>query len=237
MKTMASFFTASVLALSLIGPAAAQSSLTPAPQNVLQLQSVGSVQVQQDLLVLTLSAVQAGKDANAVQAQLKQALDAALAATRSSAEASKMEVRTGAFSLSPSYNDKRQITGWQGRAELVLEGRDFSRITAAAATATTMTISSVAFDLSGEQRAEVEQGAQTKAIAQFKRQAEQLSKEFGFSSYQLREVSVDSSNSAHAPRQRMVTMSSPMSSSQAPVAVEPGKAEVSVTVSGSVQMQ
>lgn len=237
MKNIASFFGCTLLAWTLAGPAAAQSSLTPAPLNVLQLQASSTVEVQQDLLVLTLAAALDGKDASAVQAELQQALDAALQATRQSAEAPKMEVRTGAFSLSPRYGEKRQITGWQGRAELILEGRDFPRITSAAARATTMTISRIAFDLSREQRATVEQGAQKSAIAQFKRQAEQLSKEFGFSSYSLREVSLNSSNSSPGPRPRMMAMSTSLKSSDAPVPVEAGKAEVTVTVSGSVQMQ
>lgn len=240
MKTIASAFAGSILALSALSianPAGAQSALVPAPHNVLQLQASGTVEVQQDLLVLTLAAVKDGKDAESVQTQLKQALDAALQAVRPSAAAQKMEVRTGAFSLSPRYGDKQNITAWQGRAELVLEGRDFPRITEAAARATTMAISRVAFDLSREQRAAVEQGAQTSAIAQFKRQAEQLSKEFGFSGYSLREVSINSNSSAPGPMPRMAAMQAPLGSSNAAVPVEAGTAEVTVTVSGSVQMQ
>lgn len=237
MKFFASTFAACVFALSLSSTAFGQSTLTPAPQNVVQLQANGTVEVQQDLLVLTLGTVKEGKDAAAVQTQLKQALDAALQEARQSAEAQKMEVRTGSFSLSPRYGDKQQITGWQGRAELVLEGLDFPRITAAAARVTSMTISRIAFDLSREQRAAVEQDAQKLAIAQFKRQAEQLSKEFGFSGYGLREVSVNSSSSAPGPMPRMASMKASFGTSDAAVPVEAGKAEVTVTVSGSIQMK
>ena len=115
MKTIASAFAGSILALSALSianPAGAQSALVPAPHNVLQLQASGTVEVQQDLLVLTLAAVKDGKDAESVQTQLKQALDAALQAVRPSAAAQKMEVRTGAFSLSPRYGDKQNITAW-----------------------------------------------------------------------------------------------------------------------------
>lgn len=237
MKTIVSALAGPVIAIFLSSPAFGQSNLTPAPQNVVQLQASGTVEVQQDLLVLTLGAVKEGKDAAAVQTQLKQALDAALQEARQSAEAQKMEVRTGSFSLSPQYGEKQQINGWQGRAELVLEGRDFPRITGAAARVTTMTISRLAFDLSREQRTAVEQEAQKAAIVQFKRQAEQLTKEFGFSNYGLREVSVNSSSSAPGPMPRMTAMRASFSASDASVPVEAGKAEVTVTVSGSVQMK
>ena len=239
MKTIASAFAFSLLLMSLSSAATAQSSLTPAPRNVVQLQANGTVDVQQDLLVLTLGTVQDGKDAATVQSQLRQAVDAALQQARQTEETAKMEVRTGVFSLSPRYGDKQQIAGWQGRAEVVLEGRDFPRITAAAGRVSTMSISGLAFDLSREQRATVERDAQKRAIAEFKRQAEALTKEFGFTSYDLREVAVNSTSHAPGPMPRMMSMqASPVSlMSQESVPVEAGKAEVTVNVSGSVQMQ
>ncbi len=226
----------SVLVVALHGSAFAQTA--PALQNVVQLTASGSVDVQQDLLVLTLFAVRDGKNAAAVQAQLSQALDAALAETRKDASLLKMDVRTGAFSLSPRYSDKQQISGWEGRAELVLEGRDFPLITSAAARASSMAVSSVEFALSREKSQLVEQDAQKQAIAQFKAQATQLAGEFGFSGYTLREISVSHSRQSSGPVPRMMSMKTSVASlSSRPISVEPGKAEVSVTVSGTVQMR
>ena len=205
---------------------------------MVQLEASGTVEVQQDVLVLTLGTVKEGKDAALVQTQLRQALDAALQEARRSAEPQKMEVRTGNFSLSPRYAQNQQITGWQGTVELVLEGRDFPRITGAAARVTSMTVSRVAFDLSREQRETVERDAQQQAIARFKAQAAQLSAGFGFGGYGLREVAVHSNSTAPGPRPRMMAMEarSASVSSDAPLPVEAGKASVTVTVSGSVQM-
>jgi predicted secreted protein len=64
-----------------------------------------------------------------------------------------MDVRTGNFSLYPRYGRDGKISGWQGSAELVLEGRDFARITAAAGKIPGMTLGNVGFSLSREQRA------------------------------------------------------------------------------------
>ena len=232
-----SLFAVAIL-VSATGAVYAQTTLTPAPQNVVTLETAGTVEVQQDVLVLTLGTVKEGKDATILQAQLRQALDSALAEVRKSAEPKQMEVHTGAFSLSPRYGQNQQITGWQGRSELVLQGRDFSRITGAAARVTTLTINRVAFDLSREQRESVEGEAQQQAIARFKEQAGRLSANFGFGGYGLREVAVHSNQSAPGPLPRMMAMEARSANmADAPLSVEPGKASVTVTVTGSVQMR
>ena len=216
---------------------AQNSSEAMAPHNVVQLSSTGSVDVQQDLLVLTLSTTRDGKDAAGVQSQLRQALDAATLEARRQVEPGQMDMRTGSFSLNPRYGQNNQISGWQGSAELVLEGRDFARITSTAARVTTMTIGNVAFDLSREQRAKVERDAQGQAIENFKVQAADLTRAFGFNGFTLREVAVNSNSYAPGPRPRMMAMETKSAMADAPIAVEAGKSTVTVNVSGSVQMR
>lgn len=208
-----------------------------APQNVVQLSATGAVDAQQDLLVLTLNTTRDGKEAAAVQAQLRQALDAAVLEARRQAQPGQMDVRTGAFSLYPRHGQGGQITGWQGSAELVLEGRDFTRITATAGRITTMTIGQVAFGLSRGERSRVEREAQAQAIDNFRVQAADLAQAFGFAGYTLREVAVSSQSSMPGPRPRAMGMQAKSAAQDAPIAVEPGKSTVEVTVSGSVQMR
>lgn len=215
-----------------------QNVVAPEPRNVVQLSAIGTVEVQQDLLVLNLSTTKEAADAATVQSQLKQALDTALAEAKRNAQPGQLDVRTGPFGLFPRYSKEGKINGWQGRAELVLEGRDFARITGTAGKIQTMSISQVNFELSREARAKVEGEAQTKAIEQFKARAAELAKDFGFSNYSLREVSVNSNEMVPGPRPRMMHAEAKMSSmADAPVPVEAGKAQVIVNVSGSVQMR
>lgn len=217
--------------------ATAQNVPYPPPQNVLQLSTTGTVEVTQDMLTLQLSTSREGTDAGQVQAQLKQALDAALAEARKTAQPGQMDVRTGNFALHPRHSREGRINGWQGTAELVLEGRDFTRITQAAGRIQTMTIAGAGFGLSREQRAKVETEAQAQAIDRFKAKAAELAKGFGFSGYTLREVSVQA-NEPGFPRPMMVGKAAMAEMAQsAPVPVEAGKAAVSVVVSGSVQLR
>lgn len=216
-----------------------QTLLTSPPQDVLQLSASASVDVPQDLLVLTLATTKEGGDAAAVQTQLRQALDAALGVARAAAQPQQMDVRTGAFGMYPRHGKDGRISGWQGRAELVLQGRDFARITATAGKVQTMAISQIAFDLSHEARAKVEGEAQGKAIEAFRQRATDLARGFGFAGYTLREVSVHSNEAAPGPRPRMLAMEakSAAMSADAAMPVEAGKAQVTVTISGSVQLR
>jgi predicted secreted protein len=208
----------------------------PPPQNVLQLSATGTVEVQQDLLSLGLTTTREGADPNAVQSQLKLALDAALSEARKSAQPGQLDVRTGNFALYPRHTEGGRISTWQGTAELVLEGRDFARITQTAARIQTMTLGGVSFGLSREQRAKVEGDAQAIAIDRFKAKAAELAKGFGFSGYSLREVAVNT-NDQGFPRPRPLAMEARAAQADMPVPVEAGKSTVTVTVSGSVQLR
>lgn len=223
-------------ALALAAGAAAAQTFPP-PQNVLQLQASGTVEVQQDLLQMNLTTTREGSDPALVQSQLKSALDAALAEARKSAQPGQLDVRTGNFALYPRHNRDGRISGWQGTAELVLEGRDFTRITQAAGRITSMTLGGVSFGLSREQRAKVEGDAQAQAIERFKAKAAELARGFGFGGYTLREVSVNASEPGFMPRMRMAAQEAKVASADAAVSVEPGKSAVTVTVSGSVQLR
>ena len=225
-----------LLSAAACGAAVAQPATVIAPpQNVLQLSASGQIEVRQDLLTLTLAATREGADAAGVQAELRKAVDAALAEARKTAQPEQMDVRSGSFSVHPRYGRDGKIASWQGRAEVVLEGRDFPRITQAAARASSMTIGNLAFGLSREQRARVEGEAQAQAIERFKARAAEIAKAFGFGGYTLREVSINSGGVAEVAMYARAKAASTMSAADAPVQVEPGKSVVEVTVSGSVQ--
>jgi predicted secreted protein len=210
--------------------------IMPQPQNVVQLSANGSVEVQQDQLVLSMNSVKEAPDAATVQNQLKQALDVALAEAKKSAVPGQMDVRTGNFSLYPRYAKDGRISSWQGTAELVLEGRDFSRISTTAGKIQTLTMGSVTFGLSREQRKKVETEAQAIAIDQFKAKAAEIARGFGFSGYTLREININANDQGGIPRPRVMAMAKSASSDEA-VPVEAGKSTVVVTVSGGVQLK
>ncbi len=225
------------LAMQLTTLAAAQVVPVAPPQNVVQLSANASVEVQQDWLVLTMNTVRDGTDAAQVQAQLKQALDGALLQVRPLVQPGQLDVRTGNFNLYPQHGRDGRITGWQGRVELVLEGRDFALIGAAAGKVQTLTMDGVQFSLSRAQRARAQDQAQAMAITGFKGHADTIATGFGFATYSLREIAVHASDQGQAPRPRMLAVRAKGVASEAAVPIEAGKTEVTVTVSGTVQLK
>ncbi len=221
---------ATMTAIAQVVPAAA-------PQNVVQLSADATVEVQQDWLMLSMNTTRDGTDAAQVQAQLKQALEAALQGVRQLAQPGQLDVRTGNFNLYPQHARDGRITGWQGTVELVLEGRDFALIGAAAGKVQTLTMAGVQFSLSREQRARAQDQAQGMAITRFKAQASDIAKGFGFAAYGLREIAVQANDQGNSPHPRMMAMQAKGAVSDAAVPIEAGKTAVVVTVSGTVQLK
>ncbi len=221
----------------LLAASLATAQTMPPPQNVVQLSSDATVEVQQDWLVLNMNTTRDGADATLVQTRLRQALETALQQVRPLAQPGQLDIRTGNFNLYPQHDRDGRITGWQGTVELVLEGRDFALIGSAAGKVQSLTMAGVQFSLSRTQRARAQEQAQAMAIDRFKANAADIAKGFGFGGYTLREVSVHANDQGGMPRPRMLAMQAKGMAAEAAVPIEAGKAAVVVTVSGSVQLR
>jgi len=225
------------LAVSLLALAAVVQAETLPPSNVLSLSASASVDVAKDLISVVFSTSREGSDAAAVQTQLKQALDAALAEARKAAKPGQIEVQTGNFSLFPRYSPKGAPSGWQGSAELVVEGRDMAGIAQLTGRITTLTIGRVSYGLSRETREKIEAEATAQAIARFRVRADTMSRQFGFGGYTLREVQVSGGDAPRFQPAPMMRAQAAMAAADEALPVEAGKAAVTATVTGSVQMK
>lgn len=217
------------------------------PANVVALSASASVEVANDWLTVVLSTSRDGADASAVQAQLRQALDTALAEARKLARPGQLEVQSGAFSLFPRYAPPQQrsngttvpggIVGWQGNAELLIQGRDTQAITALAGRIGTMTVARLSFSLSRQARDKVEADVTAQAIARFRERASAVTQAFGMGGYALREVSVSGEEPGQpVVRNMMRAQASSMAMADSALPVEAGNALVTINVSGTVQL-
>ncbi len=232
---------AACLTLAMAAQAATPVVVPATPQNVLNLGVAASREVVQDTLAITLAVSREGADASALQSDLRQILDTALTQARRAARTGYVDVRTGTFSINPRYVSRpggaSAQSGWQGRAELVLEGTDTGAISQLAGRLAGLTVVRVSFSLSREARERVEAEVEADAIGRFKARADSYARQFGFAGYSLREVAVGAGDSVAAPIQavRAARMSVGGSADEYQP-VEPGKTTVSVTVSGSIQL-
>ncbi|MEX1166120.1 MAG: SIMPL domain-containing protein [Hydrogenophaga sp.] len=211
-----------------------------APANVVSLSSSGFLTVPQDWLTVRLNAAREVDNAAAVQAQLRTALDSGMATARAAvAPNQQLQARSGAFGVYPHYDKNGKISGWQGNAELILEGRDFTRIANTAGKIAALTIAGMDFSLSRETQQKLESDVQALAIDRFKSRAKEVAKGFGFNDFRLREINISSADEGGGmPQPRMMAMDAKAySSASKSVTMEPGSAKVSVTVSGTVMLK
>ena len=218
------------------GIAGAAHAEQPPLQGVVSLSASATVEVTKDLLNVVLSTTREGQDAATVQTQLKQALDAALVEARRQAKPGQIDIQTGNFSLYPRYAPKGGINGWQGTAELVIEGKDMAGIGALTGRITTMTVSRVSQGVSRELREKVEGEVTAQAIARYRAKAADYAKQFGYAGYVIREVNVGTSEPPGFVPMPMVRAKAMSVAADEALPVEAGKAQISVNVSGSVQL-
>ena len=240
-------FTFAVLVLAVAGlislPAKAEPvSGREAPlMNVVSLSASGFLEVQQDWLTLRMNVTREGGDAASVQTQLKTAVDSALAIARGAAAANQqMQVRSGSFGVYPRYDKSGKISNWQGNAELILDGRDFTRIARTAGQITSMTVAGMDFSLSREAQQKLETDVQALAIERFRARATEVAKGFGMTSYGLGEINISSADQMEGrvfARSAMAMDANASLSKSEPLAVEPGNSKVNVTVSGTVHLK
>ncbi len=206
-----------------------------ATRNVVSLSATATQEINQDLLAVNLSVTRDGSQAAEVQSQLKQVLDAALTEARKEVKPGSMEVRTGHFSMYPRYNTQGKINGWQGTAQLVLEGTDMPRIAQVAGRLNQLNVTGVDYGLSRGAREASESALLAQAVARYRAKAQEVSRAFGMNSYVLGEVSVQSGEPGFDSRPAPMLMKAARAEmADAPLPVAPGKGTVSVTVSGSV---
>jgi predicted secreted protein len=214
----------------------AVAQVPPPPQNVISLSASATVEVTKDVLSIAFSTTREGSDAGAVQSQLKQAVDAALAEARKVAKPGLIDVQTGNFALYPRYSPKGGINGWQGSAELIVEGKDITGIAQLGGRVTTLSIQRVGFSLSREAREKVEADVTAQAISRYRAKADAISRQFGFGSYAIREVTVSSDEQGSINVAPMMRAQLARAAGDEVLPVEAGKAKVTANVSGSVQM-
>jgi predicted secreted protein len=228
------------VALTLASPAAHAQTANPhfpEPAGVLSLSSQASADVPQDIIHITLFYEQQAKDPGSLTSALNQRADAALAQAKG---VSGVTAHTGAFSVYPSTDRDGKISAWRGRTEVVLESRDFAAASKLAGQLSNqMQVANVEFSLSPEAQRAAEQKLTTEAIKSFRARADEAAKAFGYSSYSIRDVNVGGGRNVQPYPRMMAMAAAPMDSAKmsAPISVEGGKATVSVTVNGSVQMK
>ncbi|VVE43994.1 periplasmic or secreted protein [Pandoraea aquatica] len=203
---------------------------------VLGLEANATKEVEQDTVHITMSAQEQGPDAATVSRNLTQKANKAMSVAKSQ---SAVDVHTGNVSLYPTTNRDGKITAWRGRTELQMTSKDFGAASRLASQISDqMQMDGVSFSLSREAQEQTQAELTNQAIQAFRNQAQNNVKAFGYSGYTIRQVQVGANAPVMPRAYAMKAMAMSASADAAPpMQLEGGKTQVTVTVSGTVQMK
>lgn len=201
----------------------------------LSLQAEAVSEVPQDKIDITLAAELEGADQADVSKRLTQLSNDGLTQLRGKA-GQGVTVRSGAYRVWPNTDRDGKITGWRGRAEIVVESRDLPAATALVSQAPQgMALSDVAFSLSREARAAEEKRLLGEAAAAFRERADEAAKAFGFGAYSIRKLDLAGSGAVYS-QAKVAMMRAVPEADSAPPQFEAGTATVTVSVQGEVTL-
>ncbi|VCU70163.1 hypothetical protein PIGHUM_02230 [Pigmentiphaga humi] len=219
--------------------AAAQTALQAAPdaantRPTLSLSAAATSEVAQDKVTITLSNEIEGADQAKLSQQLNQVLESTLAQARRD---QAVTARSGNYNVWANTDRNGRITGWRGRAELILESRDFAAASKLAGELSRqMAVSNVAFSLSREAREAEEQRLLNEAAQAFNTRATQAAKAFGFTGYAVKQLDLSGAGTV-TPMPRAYAMAASAEAKTADLPLEGGKSNVTVSVRGTVYLQ
>jgi predicted secreted protein len=218
-----------VLALWVVLANAQEHPHHPPQFDVVTLQAEASREVENDQLVAVLAAEVNGSN----PAELAETVNRRMAeALKLASGTPGVKLRSGNYQTTPRYKDQR-IDSWTASQELRLESADFAAASRLIGRLQqTLVVRGMSVRLSPEARRSAEDALIGEAIAAFQARAELARNAMKAAGYRVRELNIATSGGG-APRPMMAEMSA----RAAPVAVEAGVSQVSVTVSGGIQLK
>jgi len=227
---MRGLFTALILAGALLTDALADAPAALA--DVLNLDAQATSEVPYDIAIVTLAIDRESKSSDTLSPDINKILADAMA----EAKKAGVSAESGGYYVSPTYNNRNQRVAWHGRAEIILRSKDFTAIGKLSGDlAEKMQMAGMNFDLSPERRQSEESRLIEEAVSNLKAKARTTLKALGYQDFGIREITL--SQGGAMVHTQVATMARAAMTDAAPVPVEGGKARISVTLSGSLQMK
>ncbi len=218
-----------------VAPASAVEEGAPAgdAMNRVSLQAQSSKRVANDLMNAVMVVETEDRDPAKLADTINRRMEWALKRARATPE---VTVQSGGYQTYPIRREG-VIVAWRASQQLRLESRDTDRMTSLIGELQTrLQLQSLAFNVSREARRATENELIDSALEVFKARAEIVRKNLAASGYRIVEISV---HTAGGPPMRPAPMPRHMAlaaEAVTPPAVEAGSSEVTVSVSGTIQL-
>lgn len=198
--------------------------------NLIHLSAQQNESIENDIMHVTLSTYSEMADPSALAEKINADMEWALKQARAVKD---IDVSTRNYRTYPVHN-KNKLKTWRGQQDLVLESRD-SAVLGKLVTKlqARLQVNAMHFTVSKNKRQQVENRLIDQAMNAFKARADIAMKNLGASGYRI--VNLNIGTSGQRPPTPVFARAASMEMKSA-VAVEAGESEVSVNVSGSVEM-
>lgn len=200
--------------------------------NQVRLQAQESTSVSNDTMHVTMSTYGESRDPADLARQINSDMEWALTLAKAESEIS---VRTGNYQTYPVLH-KNEHKGWRGQQDLELEGEDTRRISdLVGKLQERLQVKTIRFSVSDQKRHAVENRLIGQALDAFKVRAGIIGDNLQASGYRVVDINVNTA--IQRPPVPYQARMSAASMEAAPVAVEAGESDVTVTVSGTIELQ
>jgi len=206
----------------------------PLQYNRVSLNESARTEVDNDLLVVVLSAQAEGDDAAAPADEVNRLMDWAVSLSRSHPE---VKLQTLGYQTHAIYN-KDKIRGWRVSQSLRLESRD-NRLLGdlVAKLQSQLHVQSLGYEVSDEQRRGHLDELTAAAIARFQARAKHITESLGRTGFRLVNLQINDSRNHPMPLARGMMMEAAKADfSVAPATIEAGTQEMTVSVSGEIEL-
>lgn len=193
-----------------------------------------SAQLENDTMVATLYAEEEGDRASDLSDIVNKKIHWGLAIIKNSAT---IKYQTNAYSSNPVYN-KNKIKGWRVRQSIRLESKDMALMSdVLGQLQQQLALQSMSFSVSPENKNERDAGLIDDALAAFETRANQVVKKLRRKSYKIVDLNISTSGSRNYRPQYQMKVMAVMADSATMPAVSAGEQTISVTVSGSIELE
>ncbi len=187
-----------------------------------------------DLAVAILFAERSGPDAASLAQEVNRSIDAALETARGYGD---VKVQSAGAHTWPVYaeNGNGRIEGWRMRSEIRLESRDLTAVsTLIGKLQASLALSQVSMHPAPETRSKAADEATIEAIRAFEQRATLIAGALG-KRYRLRHMAF-ADGGFHPPMRALMRAAPAMMAEATPAPLEGGESEVSVSVSGRIEL-
>ncbi len=191
----------------------------PDGQVILNISAEERKEVEQDLLVGTLSYIVTDRDSGQVQNKINTVMARAVKAAK---DTENIKVNTGAYRVYEITDQRSKETKWRGQQSLTIKSMDSDTVLELSGKLQKMglTMNGLNYTLAPETAIDVQDSLMEAALKQLQDRANRAAKALGKSGAELREVNVNSSGVPYQPMMRASAMKMEMAAAPmaAPVA-------------------